>query len=324
MNPVFAARRRADEFNSTVEGTTTDEGLDARYADLLELVTALRAEPAPEARPEFVADLRTQLMAAAEAALAPDPAARAVERRVPVVRRSPRERRLAVAVGGFAIISASASMAVAAQSALPGDTLYPLKRAIENVQTGVQRDADDKGTSMLDNAAGRLAEVDELSRSGDQDADVISQTLRDFSDQATEASDLLLDDFAETGRKASIQDLRTFTSDSMAALENLQGLVPADARAALIEAGRVLGQIDRQAVKACPVCGDLRAAVSLGDASGLAAPFEELLDQAPSAAPDADPGGKPDRPDQTPPATGTEQPPPPDGSNDTPARTSAA
>lgn len=160
------------------------------------------------------------------------------------------------AVGGFAIVSATASMAVAAQSALPGDTLYPLKRAIENAQTGVQRDADGKGTTLLVNATGRLDEVGALSRTGD-DADAIALTLHDFVDQAQEASALLLGDFASNGQASTIEELRAFTADSMGVLTRLQSVIPDTARASLIEATQVINAIDVQAQALCPACTDL-------------------------------------------------------------------
>ena len=56
MSPLFPAQRRAEHFDSLLEGARRDD-LDPRTSELLELVGALRAAPAPEARPEFVADL---------------------------------------------------------------------------------------------------------------------------------------------------------------------------------------------------------------------------------------------------------------------------
>lgn len=261
MNPVFGSRRRADEFDrllsrSSASPSASPDIKTAAYGDLLQVVDTLRAAPAPTIRPDFSADLRARLMLAAEGALAPDTAEQSAARRAPAVRRTPRERRIVAAVGGFAIVSATASMAVAAQSALPGDTLYPLKRAMENAQAGVQRDADGKGTTLLDNAAGRLDEVDALSRSG-EDGEAIATTLDDFTSQATEASDLLLGDYASTGHASSIEELRSFTADSMGTLTNLQGLIPDDARASLIEATQAINAIDVQAQSLCPACTDL-------------------------------------------------------------------
>ena len=146
-------------------------------------------------------------------------------------------------------------MAVAAQSALPGDALYPLKRAIENAQTGFSTDEADKGSHLLANASGRLDEVSELSREGDlKDNVAIASTLNTFTEQATEASDLLLADYANTGDESSIEELRDFTSSSMAQLGDLEDAVPPGARDELIHAARVLSQIDSAAASACPTC----------------------------------------------------------------------
>ena len=228
MSPVFSARRRADEFDSLVEAAASGQRVeDARFAELLEVVGTLRSTPAPEARPEFVADLRSRLMTAAAEELvqvAPTPA----ERLTVTQRRTPRERRLAIAVGGVAIVGATTSMAVAAQTALPGDVLYPLKRALENAQTGVRVDDASKGASLLANARGRLAEIDQLTRSEQgQDLVAIEDTLEAFADQATEASDLLLADYAETGAETSIVELQDFTAQSLATLEELSAILPA-------------------------------------------------------------------------------------------------
>jgi len=256
MSPVFAARRRAEEFQAMVEGASTDRGSDARLADFLEIVETLRETPQATARPEFVAELREVLLDEARTAARTSKGAEAAAR-LTVVRSTDsrrRERRLAAAVGGLALVGATTGMSVAAQNALPGDPLYPLKRAIENAQTGVQTEPDDKGKTLLDNASGRLDEVDQLSRESD-DADAISETLQTFSDQASEASELLLSDYAETGQKDSVEQLRDFTADSLNTLTTLEALVPEDARASLIQAAQTLTQIDEQALMACPVCG---------------------------------------------------------------------
>lgn len=280
MKPVLPARRRAEEFQSLVERSSTTAGRDAtspapaELAELADLVTALREVPPPAARPEFVADLRERLMAQAETVLVPTPAEERRAATTAPARRSPRERRIAAAVGGFAIVSASASMAVAAQTSLPGDTLYPLKRAIEDARTGLQGDADDRGTALLDNASGRLDEVTELTRDDGSDAQTISETLADFSQQATEASSLLIADYEDTGSEASLEDLRTFTTSSMTELDDLQAVVPDDARASLIEAVQVVRDIDQRARDICPACTEALAATV---PTAATAPVDEAL-----------------------------------------------
>ena len=71
MTPVFAARRRAEEFAALVDAPSVAGSDDARYDDLLRLVGTLRDTTPVTARPEFVADLRGRLMSAADTALTP-------------------------------------------------------------------------------------------------------------------------------------------------------------------------------------------------------------------------------------------------------------
>jgi len=251
MTPGFAARRRAEEFNSLVEGTSTEGLVPARQADLLELVQTLRDAPPLEPRAEFVADLRRQLMTEAASVLTPTAARLTV-----TPRRNPRERRVAIAVGAFAVVSATTSMAMAAQTALPGETLYPLKRALENASTTIKMDEDAKGASLLAHAAGRLAEVHELARQRDDSNDqAVADTLHAFADQASSASDLMIASYNDSGHKSDIEDLRTFAAQSMASLDDLEPVVPDTARAALIEAAQVINAIDSTAIRLCPSCG---------------------------------------------------------------------
>ncbi|HYF72561.1 MAG TPA: DUF5667 domain-containing protein, partial [Nocardioides sp.] len=236
----FAAQRRAEQFDAWVEGTSTYDASDPRTAELLELVGALRATPEVSARPEFVSGLRERLMAEAATALVPDD----VSRLTLPERRPARERRLAALAGGIAIVGATTSLAVASQSALPGDSLYPIKRAIEQAHTGLSVGEGNKGSAILASASDRLDEVDALARQDGLGDEVrIAETLNTFTDQATEASDLLLADYAHTGSTASIARLRDFASDSLGRLADLEPWVPADARDELIRAAGVLTTI---------------------------------------------------------------------------------
>lgn len=252
MTSVFSVRRRAEEFHTLVEGTSTGSSRDARLADCLDLVAMMRDLTPVEPAPGFTATLREQLMDAADTLLLPSPD---TQRLTLPSRRTARDRRIAAVVGGFAIIGASTSLAVAASTALPGEMLYPLKRALENAETGVHLSDEGKGVSLLANATDRLAEVSALSRTGDLGESVmIADTLATFSDQALQASDLLLDDYAETGDEGSIEELRNFTSTSMQTLTQLEALLPEEAQDELVYAAQVLGDIDAAAAQACPSC----------------------------------------------------------------------
>lgn len=255
MTSVFASRRRAEEFSSLVEDPTPGAVRDARLEEFLAIVESLRAVPAaPEPRPEFVGSLRAELMAAADTLLVP---AAPDDRLALPVRSSRRDRRVAAAIGGLAVLGAGTSMAVAAQSALPGEMLYPLKRAIEDAQVGVASGRDAQGLTLLDSAATRLSEVQALGREGrlHDDERVVATSLVDFATQADQASDIILTEFEETGDRDLVRELRDFTGESMSTLQTLESLVPESARDELLAAVELLGEIDARAQRLCPTCG---------------------------------------------------------------------
>ncbi len=248
---VFAARR-AEEFNTLVEGTSAGSSRDARYAEFVEIVAQLRDVAPVEPRPDFTLSLREELMVAADTLLLPS---EDTQRLTLPPRRTARDRRVAAVVGGLAIVGASTSLAVAAQSALPGEMLYPLKRVMENAETGIRMSDEAKGASLLSNATDRLDELSALSRTGGLgEGAAIASTLTTFSDQAMAASDLLLTDYAKTGDERSIEELRDFTATSMQTLAQLEALLPEEAHDELAYAAQVLGEIDAAASKACPSC----------------------------------------------------------------------
>lgn len=256
----WRGQRRADDFAALVEQSSTGAMSDAgsagagrdRDGQLLELVGALRGVPDPQPRPEFVADLRGRLMAEAETALAPLDVAKL---KLPA-RRTTRERRIAAIVGGLAIAGATTSVAVAAQSALPGESLYPIKRVIESAHIGLSLGEERKGSTELANASRRLDEVTALTQdSGLGDDERIARTLATFTTQATEGADLLLADYASTGRASSIATLRDFASSSMDRLIELEPQIPYVARDELVAAANTLAQIDAEAEQQCATCG---------------------------------------------------------------------
>ncbi|MEJ7795598.1 MAG: hypothetical protein WKF50_08595, partial [Nocardioides sp.] len=149
MTPVFSVRRRAEEFHTLVEDTSTGNSRDARLADCLDLVAMMRDLAPAEPTRAFTAALREQLMAAADTLLLPSDD---TQRLTLPPRRTARDRRIAAVVGGFAIVGASTSLAVAASTALPGEMLYPLKRVMESAETGIHMSDEGKGASLLANA----------------------------------------------------------------------------------------------------------------------------------------------------------------------------
>ncbi len=255
MTGAFVSRRRADEFDALLSGPALARDNATAYVDLLEVVGALQAVPTVTARPDFVSDLRSQLMveAARQARPAVDDGLRL--RLTPQKRHGVRERRMATVLGGFAIVAASGSMAMASQAALPGDVLYPVKRAIENAHTNLQSDDAAKAETLMAHAEQRLQEAEQLTAEG-ADAGIVAETLQDFTEQSNQATKLALDDYAATGDQAAIGDLRAFTARSMGDLDALGDVVPIDARAALITAAQSVAQADTAAFQVCPTCGE--------------------------------------------------------------------
>lgn len=282
MAPVFASQRRADEFAALVEGTSTDAG--ERYARLLEVVGHLQAVPARAPSPEFAAELRARLMAEADTVLVPVTARERAEtdRRLSLpVRRTSRDRRVAGALGSLAVVGVAAAITVGAQVALPGDTLYPVKRALEDVRTEIAVGEDNTGTVMLAHASERLVETAALTRRVELDVPATETGLRDFTEQSVDGAELLTSAYAAEGEPAAIARLRDFTGDSMKELAALEPSLPPEARDELFAAADAMTAIDDEASALCPACGG----------AGIDTLPPNLLASAPS--PPLDPGALP-------------------------------
>jgi len=254
--------RQAEEFHALVEAIPTrgprPPAPSTPYADLLELVGSMRAVPAPVADAAFVAGLRDRLVAEAETLLAAAAAQRddtdarlRLRTTTPQLRR--RRRRLAAAVSGVALVGASATMAYAAQSSLPGDGLYPVKRSLESAQAQLTFDRGDRGRLVLGDASTRLDEAQQLSRI-QADPQRVSEALDSFTQQTIAGSDLLVSDYEATGDRSSISSLRTFTATSMARLDELQGEVPPQSLSSLLRAAQAVDQAQQTAVHTCDAC----------------------------------------------------------------------
>jgi hypothetical protein len=250
--------RRAQQFHELVEHPSTGGARIPEYADLLDVVGALRTVPAPVADPAFVSALRDRLVAEAESVLA----AAAAEHHdaddrlrlrpaTPRVRR--RRRRLAAVISGVALVGVSTTVAVASQSALPGDRLYSIKRGLESAHAELTFDRAARGRVLLDSASTRLDEAQQLSREQGDPARV-SEALDAFTQETIEGSDLLVADYQATGDRSSIETLRTFTATSMARLTELQPEVPSQSYDSLLRAAQALDQVQQTTVLACAAC----------------------------------------------------------------------
>lgn len=261
MKPLLPAHRAAEEFASAVDGHPGDATAD-RYASLVDVVTLLRDHPQPEVRPEFAADLRERLMAAAETELIPAASAAPTTRVRPPRRR---ERPLAAAAAALVFVGSTAGMAAAAQQSVPGDPLYPLKLGIEQATVALHTSDAGKGADLLGQAGTRLAEVRSLVADG-APASSIDATLQDFTATAGQGADLLFRAYQQDGESQHITVVRSFTHEQMAALSRLAPQAPKQSADAVAEAAGTIAAIDQQARVLCAACGGGAAPISVPDA----------------------------------------------------------
>lgn len=255
MTSLFQARRRAEDFAAAVDGRhDAHRALGEEITTLLGVVETLRTQEQVAPRAEFTADLRSRLLVEAETALRPETATLLLPAREP----GRRERRLAVAASAFVLIGGTTTMAAASQSALPGDTLYPIKRGIERVESGLNVGPAGRGSDVLDQAADRLAEVEGLLATGPADVEAqVPLTLAEFHDSAQDGADLLFEAYGDSADPAAVTEVRTFTAESIATLERLAGDVPASAQDELVAAAVLLHELDAEAAALCGTCTDL-------------------------------------------------------------------
>jgi hypothetical protein len=243
-------QRAAEEFDSVLGGRATQDVAE-RYGQLVATVQVLSDQPLVTPRAEFAADLRSRLMIAAETDLVPAP---------PVVRRAPasrsqRNRRLGSAAAALVIVGGSAGMAAAASGALPGDSLYPIKRGIEQVTTAAHVGDASKGSALLGQAGQRLDEIDALTSADSPNADLIASTAATFSDQANAGADKLFTAYQSDNDGADIAKVRDFTAANMSQIASIASSADPSTLGSLRDAADTLADIDQQAATLCAGCG---------------------------------------------------------------------
>lgn len=291
MTAAFSARRRADEFEALLsrgpDATLTDAE-ERRYAALLEVVAALDAVPEVAPRPEFTASLRERLMAEADTALVSQPVVPS-RLAMPAPTRS-RHRRLGAIVGGAAILGSAATMAVAAQTALPGESLYGVKRGIEAAEVRLATDDAARGRTLLAQADTRLTELEALAAGEGGREELASETLADFTRQSSDGVRSLLVSYETGGADGDAQAARDFTSASLQRLAALDGALPESARDQLVSAGQAITDLDAEVGSVCAACTG--GITSVPDFLLTSAASEDLLpdvDGSDGAAPQAAP-----------------------------------
>ena len=252
MSTLLPAKRRAEKFAALVDATSST-GADEPYAPLLEVVGALRAaaDEGPAPRADYVADLRSRLMAEADTALVPTDARLVLPQRHPTTRK---QSRFTAAVAGLVLVGSGAGLAVAAQSSAPGDGLYPLKRGLEHVDERLNLSDAGRGRDLLGQATARLGEVDTLLERDAPDAQVAA-TLRSFTSSAGDGADVLFRAYQRNGDDDDIATVRDFAGTEMGVLTDLSAKAPRSLQSDFDEAAQLLSDLDQQATTLCDDCG---------------------------------------------------------------------
>jgi hypothetical protein len=252
MTSLISARRAAEDFARVVDGSHQD--VADRYADLTATVDLLRRQESPAARPEFVADLRAQLMTAADTLLVPvdeRPARHETGTVVPLRRH---QRRLAAAAAAFVVVGGTAGVAAAAEGSLPGDPLYPIKRGIESAQVSLNTSDVARGQDLIAQANTRLSEIEGLVGQGDRTAQ-ISDTLGSFQHSLAGGADLLFVAYQRDPGSSDLVRLRDTFSQQHERLTQLADQAPATTQPDFRSAIDLLNGLEQQARVLCANCG---------------------------------------------------------------------
>ncbi|PWI45584.1 DUF5667 domain-containing protein [Streptomyces sp. ICBB 8177] len=223
-----------------------DRHADPQQGQLLAVARAVTALPKPQMDAETKTVQRAQLIAAMEAAIAdgsletagrvPEQRATRAGSRRDLGRLRPRTRwSRRLAAGGLAVgVTAGAFTGVAAAStnALPGDTLYGLKRGMEDLRLGMAGDDAARGQVLLDMASTRMQEARRLmerGRSGPLDAESVREVrgaLLGMHNEAAEGHQLLSAAYKRDGSLAPIEALNAFQQQHGVAWDQMRKHLP--------------------------------------------------------------------------------------------------
>lgn len=263
---AHALAQALDEHDSQA-GEAADDG-DGEQSALLAMADRLDALPKPKLDPEVKSVQRAQLIAAMEAAFAERSAGAGDGRQVPEQRtvrtgrgahRAPPPGAMArlrptsrlgkgLAAGGLSVgVAATAfgGAAAASSDALPGDTLYGLKRGMEGIRLDMANDDADRGKVYLDHASTRLREARRLverGRTADLDHDSVSEVRRALSGMQHDASEghrLLSAAYEQDGKIGTMESLSSFSKNHQLRWAQLRERLPLQ----LSEVGREVSSV---------------------------------------------------------------------------------
>lgn len=218
-------REQAEQLAALLDGTVP---ADQASGDLRELATLAVSVTANVARPQLdlatrdairervLAEVHADLHAARDTVHAPAPA-RA-------------RRRMAVTAGVASVVIGAAGVGVAAQHALPGDTLYNVKQATESARVAAAGDLTEQGRLELALAAERLEELHAAVERGGVRDDALIDTLARMDARSRDGAVTLVRVAERTGDAALLDEVVVFTQTQTAGLVEVYDRLPVTVR----------------------------------------------------------------------------------------------
>ncbi|MFF8816327.1 DUF5667 domain-containing protein [Streptomyces pactum] len=237
---------------------------DAERARMLALAGGLGRMPAPQLDAGVRTEQRAQLVAAMEAAFAEGSprvpgqrSGRGTHRAARSLGRFRPRSRLSkgLAAGGLTVgVAAGALGGVAAASsdALPGDTLYGLKRGMEDLKRGMADGDVERGRLYLDQASTRMSEARRLmerARSGELDQESVGEIRRALSGMRHDAAEghrLLSEAYERDGSLGPMESLSSFSASHRAGWSKLSESLPVQLTDVRDEVSSVFDAIEDQ------------------------------------------------------------------------------
>lgn len=272
ITPVVPSRR-AERFAQLLDeaaGARRHHTRSAADGDLTGLVaTSQRVSSLPlvvEVDPEFRTGLRASLMARIEregigiTAITPDADA-PTRRRLKDLMPSPRARkRLAVVL--VAGVGAASAITGASGDAIPGDTLYGVKRSTERAQLAFAGSDVSRGQLYFEFAKVRLAEAGALG----SDAARLRPVLDDMDTDMRHGTRLLTTAAVERGDAAGLQAVLQFAEQQRPTLQSMVNRTTGPAKK---RAGRSLSLLDKISTRAASLTSTIKC-------PGQDVPLDEL------------------------------------------------
>ncbi|MDH6111151.1 hypothetical protein P3T36_003175 [Kitasatospora sp. MAP12-15] len=258
MTANVLEHRRAKAFAEALEAHRTGQpASNPGMGELLNTAQSLSAITAPGLDVEVRVTQRAQLMAAFEQAMAggglPTVPGQRRHRAERVGRRRRWTRRFAI--GGLVAgvtVGSLAGVAAASTKALPGDTLYGMKRGLEGLRLDLANSDSERGALLLDQASTRLAEARSLVGQDNDPATLSPATvaelgaaLDDMHAEAAKGRDLLRSVYRANGSLDPMRRLAAFSEGQDTHWNDLQGHLPAQLTPMAGQMDQLFGAMDQ-------------------------------------------------------------------------------